>query len=190
MSKSFLIALSACLAVTGCQSFRTSPIWKKIVHARIELPREGDTSKEYAMGLHRELTAGGIEHKVVTYQYRDHTRLRDEVTTERSVVIYRDDTKVKYPWWLKDQTSNRPVWLPNGSVEQQLRFYIGREVQVVETGHEAGGDGKEIAHLHQPVEKHTASSKKHTASSKKHTASSKKHAASSKGPRRTLRLPN
>ena len=166
--------------MTGCQSFRTSPIWKKIVHARIDLPRDGDTSKRYASGLHRELTAAGIEHKVVTYQYRYHTRLRDEVTTERTAVIYRDDTKVKYPWWLKDQSSNRPVWLPNGSVEQQLRFYIGREVQVVETGHETGGDGKEIIHVHRHVKKHTASSKSHSASSKKHAASSKKRATSKK----------
>ena len=180
MSKSFLFALSACLAMTGCQSFRTSPIWKKIVHARIELPREGDTSKRYAMDLHGKLTADGIEHKVVTYQYRHHTRRGDEVPVERSVVIYRDDTKAKYPWWLKDHSSNRPVWLPNGSVEEQLRFYSGREVQIVESGHRAGGDGKEIAHLPQPVEKQITSSKKHTASSKKQTASSKKQTASSK----------
>ena len=180
MSKTLLFALSACLALTGCQSFRTSPIWKTIVHTHIVLPRDGDSSKLYAAEFHRELTAARIEHKVVTYQYRYNVGMRDEATATRTAVIYRDDTNPTYPWWLKDEVSNRPVWLPNGSVEQQIRFCIGREVQIVDAGHNAGGDGKEIIHSHPHAKKHVASSKTHTESSKKHIASSKKHTASSK----------
>ena len=186
MSKNLLFALSACLALTGCQSFRISPIWKKIVHTQIALPPGGDSSKQYAEGLSHELTADRIEHKVVTYQYRYDTRRRDELTTERTAVIYRDDTNPKYPWWLKDESSNRAVWLPNGSLEQQLHFYIGREIQIVDAGHDAGGEGKEIVQPRPHVTKHAATSKKQTASSKKHTASSKKHTASSKKKRKTV----
>ena len=32
------------------------------------------------------------------------------------------------------------MWLPNGSVEQQIEFYVGRDVEI--TG---GGDGKQVA---------------------------------------------
>ena len=139
------------------------------MHTHIALPRDGDTSKLYAAGLHRELTADRIEHKVVIFRYRYNTRLRDEVTTERTAVIYRDDANPKYPWWLKDESSHRTVWLPNGSVEQQLRFYIGREVQIVD----GGGDGKEIVQPRAHAKKHAGHVKKHTASSKKHLTSSK-----------------
>lgn len=144
MSKKLLIALCPCLLLMGCQISRKSPAWDKVVNTRIALPREGDNSVRYAEGLHRELKADRIEHKIVTYQYRYHSRLRDDSTAERTAVIYRDDTNPKYPWWLKDQTSNRPVWLPNGSTEQQLRFYIGREVALIDAGRGSGGEGKEI----------------------------------------------
>ena len=139
MSKPLALCLATCVALTGCHVFHKSPVWKKVVSTRIALPPEGDASKIYAEGLHRELLAGGIEHKVVTYQYRYRSRLRHDATAERTVVIYRDDTNPKYPWWLKDESSGRPLWLPNGSVEQQLRFYVGRDVEVV-----SAGDGKEL----------------------------------------------
>ena len=145
MSKTISIAVSACLVLTGCQMFRKSPTWDKAVHTRIALPVEGDSSKQYADGLHREFKADRVEHKVVTYQYRYSSRLRDDATAERTAVIYRDETNPKYPWWLKDETSNRPVWLPNGSVEQQLRFYIGRDVEIIDPGHGNGIEDKQIA---------------------------------------------
>ena len=144
MSKPLALSIAACLALTGCQVFRKSPTWDKVVRTCIDLPREGETSKIYAEGLHRELHADRIEHKVVTYQYRYRSRLREDATAERTAVIYRDDTNPKYPWWLKDETSGRPRWLPNGSVEQQVRFYVGRDVQIVDPGH-LSGDGKQVA---------------------------------------------
>ena len=144
MSKLLPIAVCACLVLTGCQMFHKSPTWDKAVHTRIAVSGEDDASKQYADGLHREFKAGRIEHRVVTYQYRYSSRLRDDATAERTAVIYRDETNPKYPWWLKDQTSNRPVWLPNGSVEQQLRFYIGREVEIVDPARGYGGGDKQI----------------------------------------------
>ena len=139
MSKSLTLSIAACVALTGCQIVHQSPTWKKVVSTRITLPREGDTSKIYAEGLHRELLAAGIEHKVVTYEYTYRANLRSEATGERTVVIYRDDVNPKYPWWVKDERRGRPLWLPNGSVEEQLEFYAGRDVEIVSTS-----DGKQI----------------------------------------------
>ena len=144
MSKPLSIALCACLVFTGCQIFRKSPTWDKAVSTRISVPREGDPSKQYADGLHREFKAGRIAHKVVTYQYRYSSRLRQDATAERTAVIYRDDANPKYPYWLKDETSNRPVWLPNGDTAQQLRFYVGRDVEIVDAGRGYGGGNKEV----------------------------------------------
>ena len=142
MSKTLPFALCACLLLTGCQMFRTSPLWNKVVHTRLVLPRLGGGSERYAEGLHREFKAERLPHRVVTYRYR--SRLRDDTTAERTAVIYRDDSNPKYPWWLKDQTSNRPVWLPNGSTEQQLHFYLGRSVEIVDAGRGMGGEDKQI----------------------------------------------
>ena len=160
MSKPLSIALAACLAFTGCQMFRKSPTWAKAVDTRIALPAVGDISKEYAAGLHRAFKADHISHKVVTYQYRYSSRLREDASAERTAIIYRDDTNPTYPYWLKDETSNRPVWLPNGSVEQQLRFYIGRDVQVLDPA-SGSGDGKEMVAPRAHGKKHAASKKKH-----------------------------
>ena len=166
MSKTVSLALTACLALTGCQMFRKSPTWTKVVHTRIAVPAEGDISKAYAAGLHRELKADRIAHQVVTYQYRYRSRLRDDATAERTAVIYRDDTNPAYPFWLKDETSNRPVWLPNGSAEQQIRFYVGREVQVLDPD-PSHGDGKEMSAPHVHGKKHAASKKKNAKKKKK-----------------------
>lgn len=156
MSKTLSFALSACLALTGCQIFHKSPTWNKVVHTRISVPLEGDMSKPYASALHRELKADRIEHKVVTYQFRFRSPLRDDVTMERTAVIYRDETNPKYPWWLKDETSHRPVWLPNGSTQQQIRFYIGHDVEVISPDR----DDKEFSKPEHHAKKHVASKKK------------------------------
>ena len=140
MSKPLTFSIAACAVLAGCQIFQPSPTWKKVVNLRVALPREGDASKIYAEALDRELTANGVEHKIVTYQYRYRSRLSDAATAEHTAVIYRDDANPKYPWWLKDERRGRPLWLPNGSVEQQLEFYVGRDVEI--TG---GGDGKQVA---------------------------------------------
>ena len=144
MSKPLALSIAACLAFTGCSVFHKSPAWARVVGTRISLAREGDVSRAYADGLHRELKAGRIKHKVVTYQYNYRSRLREDATAERTAVLYRDDAHPKYPWWLKDETSGRPLWLPNGSLEQQLRFYVGRDVEIVDPGRMSGGDGKRI----------------------------------------------
>ena len=151
MLKPIALSIAACLAFTGCSVFHKSPTWATVVRTRIALPREGDASQAYAEGLHRELKAARIEHKVVTYQYHYVSRLRGDATVERTAVLYRDDTHPKYPWWLKDESSGRPLWLPNGSVEQQLRFYVGRDVEIVDPGRMSGG--KQVVAISYPSQK-------------------------------------
>ena len=155
MSKPLAFSIAACLAFTGCSVFHQSPVWATVVRARIPVPRDGDGSRAYAEGLHRELKADRIEHKVVTYQYHYRSRLREDATAERTAVLYRDDTHPKYPWWLKDETSGRPLWLPNGSLEQQLRFYVHRDVEIVNPGH-VSGDNKRVVTLSRARGKHRA----------------------------------
>ncbi len=157
MSKSLFLPILACFAFTGCALFQKSPTWDKVVRSRIDVPREGDTSRIYAEGLHHELKAARIEHKVVTYQYRYRSRLRDDAISERTAVIYRDDSNPTYPWWIKDERSGRPTWLPNAGTQQQIRFYVGRDVEIV--GPE---DGKQIAppERHRHHAKNNASSKR------------------------------
>ncbi len=140
MSKPLALSIVACAVLAGCQIFQPSPTWKKVVNLRVPLPRDGDASKIYAAALDRELTASGVEHKVVTYQYHYRSRVSDDATAEYTAVIYRDGANPKYPWWLKDERHGRPLWLPNGSIEQQIEFYVGRDVEI--TG---GGDGKAVA---------------------------------------------
>ena len=145
MSKSLSLPILACFAFTGCSLFQKSPTWDKVVRTRIDVPREGDTSRIYAEGLHHELKAARVEHKVVTYQYRYRSRLRDDAIAERTAVIYRDDSNAKYPWWIKDERSGRPTWLPNAGTQQQIHFYVGRDVEIV-----GPDDGKQVA----PPESH------------------------------------
>lgn len=160
MLKTITLSIAACLAFTGCQVFQKSPTWGKVVRTHFALPRGSDTSRAYSGELHRELNAHHIENKVVTYQYRYTTRLRDYATAERTAVLYRDTTHSKYQWWLKDDTSNRPRWLPNGSLAQQVRFYMGREVEIVDPGHASGGDGKEVVHKQGHAKKKAKAHKK------------------------------
>ena len=155
MKKLPSIALAACLGLTGCQVFHTSRIWSKVVHSDIEASETGDVSKSYAEALHRELAAGGIEHKVVTYQYHYRSRLREDATAQRSAVIYRDDSNPTYPWWLMDESHGRPTWLPNGEVAAQLRFYIHRDAEIVDTKATPANTGRRIITRHHKHSVHT-----------------------------------
>jgi hypothetical protein len=150
MSKPIAVSILACFTLTGCTLFQKSPTWDKVVRTRVSLPRDGDASRIYAEGLHHELKAAGVEHKVVKYQYRFRSRLREGGIAEATAVIYRDDSNAAYPWWIKDQRSGRPTWLPNGSVQQQVRFYVGRDVEIIGPESGSGGGEKRIVRTEAP----------------------------------------
>ena len=104
--------------------------------------REPDPSSSYAEKLHRVLLDEGVEHIVVTYQYHYYTHQYEEALGTRTAVVYRDDADSRYPWWLKDERTANPIWLPNGDLDKQLSFYCHRKAEVIEkTVYPARGSG-------------------------------------------------
>jgi hypothetical protein len=91
-----------------------------------------DSSQAYIEKLQRVLSADKIEHKVVTYQYRYETRLRDEAVGTGVAVIYKDNSDPANPWWIMNDRLRKPVWLPGQNVDQQVSFYLQRTAQVIE----------------------------------------------------------
>ena len=148
MQKPLALFVAVCLGLTGCQVFQKSQTWEKVVRVRPgETTKDPDPSTAYAAKLHRALADHGVEHKVVTYQYRYLTHLREEAVGTRTAVIYRDATNSKYPWWLKDDRLGRPVWLPNGELNKQIAFYIRREAEVLDQKNYSGGGASNKAVL-------------------------------------------
>jgi hypothetical protein len=156
MQKPLALSIAACLALTGCNAFRKSETWSQAVKVRpAETTLDPDPSNAYAAKLHNAFTAQGVEHKVVVFQYEYTTRHYEKAVGTRTAVIYRDDSNPAYPWWLKDDRLNNPFWLPNGSLDKQVSFYIRRKAQVIEVKEypARGGSGKTSLTLAQPAPK-------------------------------------
>jgi hypothetical protein len=138
MLKPLSLSLAVAVTLTGCAAFRKSQTWEKVVENRSDriAARGGDYTNE----LHKVLTSDNVEHKVVTYEYRYRTRLREEAVDTRTAVIYRDATTPNYPWWIMDEHLSTPRWLPNGEVDRQVQFFIGAPAQVL-TRQDFPGDG-------------------------------------------------
>jgi hypothetical protein len=134
--------LALCLLFGGCQTFRKSATWETVVNTRIDTRGAADPSRAYAEGLHDVLVARGVEHKIVTYRYHYRSRTHDAAVAERSAIIYRDETYPKHPWWLKDESIGRPIWLPDGNLDKQVQSYARREVEIVSWEEYLGSDGK------------------------------------------------
>ena len=148
MQKPLALSIAACLGLAGCNVFQKSETWNQATKVRPgETATDPDPSHAYASKLHAALAERGIEHKVVVYQYRYTTRLREEAVGTRTAVIYRDNSKPNYPWWLKDDRLNNPFWLPNGSLDKQISFYVRRHAEGIETKDypAQGGSGKAVA---------------------------------------------
>ncbi len=138
-----LLLLPICLFLAGCTVFRSSRTWETVVRTRPDLSGAADPSAAYAEHLHRVLKARGVEHRVVTYEFRYTSRFREEAIGTRTAVLYRDDTHPTHPWWLADERLARPKWLPNGSVEGQVSFAARHHADVVSIRDYAGSrDGK------------------------------------------------
>lgn len=133
------LSLTACLVLAGCGGLRRSPAWEAVVTARIDSHDDAG----YAEQLSGVLRDAGIEHKVVTYEFRYRTRLRDEAIETRTSLLYRDGGSARHPWWLVDAHTNNPVWLPGEDLDRQLEFHLHRPATVVSVdGSPAGGEGK------------------------------------------------
>jgi len=133
MQKPFALFIAVCFCLTSCQVFEKSEIWENVTHVRPgDSIRDPDPSASYAEKLHRALLEQGVEHIVVTYQYHYFTHQRDEAVETRTAIVYRDNADQNYPWWLKDDRTSTPIWLPNGELAKQISFYIRRTAQVIE----------------------------------------------------------
>ena len=141
MHKTISLTLAVCVTLTGCSVFKKSQTWEKVTKAKPDLRGEGDPSKAYASQLHRELAKDNVEHKVVTYQYRYKTRLREEAVGVRTAVVYKDKTNPNNPWWITDERLGKPVWLPNGQLDKQVGFYLRRDAEIVEQHDFTSPDG-------------------------------------------------
>jgi len=128
----FAAASLALLAVglCGCEVLRTSGTWKRVNEIQVAGKGVNDQSRSYADELHRRLAAVGIPNKVVTFRYS--TRDVGLRVFTRSVVIYKDKATPACPYWLAGNMISTPIWLPNGSVEEQIRFATGRAAEIVE----------------------------------------------------------
>ncbi len=157
MQKPLALSIAVCLAFTGCQVFEKSETWETVMHVRPgDTIREADPSSSYADKLHRVLLEQGVEHYVVTYQYHYYTHQYEEAVGTRTAVIYRDNVNPSYPWWLKDDRTETPLWLPNGDMDHQVSFYARRKAEVIEKkfypAH--GGSGKASVALAHPAPHH------------------------------------
>ena len=145
MPKIISLSLAAGLTLTGCSVFKKSQTWEKVTQAKPDVRAEADPSKAYASQLHRELAKDNVEHKVVTYQYRYRTRLREDAVGVRTAVVYKDNTDPNNPWWIMDERLGKPVWLPNDQLDKQVAFYLRRDAEIVEQHDFTSGDaGNEI----------------------------------------------
>lgn len=137
------LSLAACLVFTGCGALHRSPTWETVISTRVDTRDSGDPSATYAEQMSGVLKSSNVEHKVVTYEFRYRTRLREDAMDTRTAVLYRDDAGGRNPWWLVDNVSRTPVWLPGENVEKQLEFYLHRPATVLTVnGVSASGDGK------------------------------------------------
>ena len=153
MQTSHSLALAACLTLAACEGSKQKTTWEKVTETRADkTAKSADRSEAYADKLHKVLKADNVEHKVVTYQYRYKTRMREEAVGTNTAVIYKDDSNPENPWWLMDARLGKPVWLPGQDVNKQVAFYLRRNAEVVEQK-EFIGDGPQATDT--MVAKHT-----------------------------------
>ena len=154
MLKPLALSVAVCFCFTSCQVFEKSELWENVTQVRPgDSIRDPDPSSSYADKLHRVLLEQGVEHIVVVYQYHYFTHQRDEAVGTRTAIVYRDNVDERYPWWLKDDLTSTPVWLPNGELAKQISFYIRREAEVIEKKEypARGGSGKTGLALFRPA---------------------------------------
>jgi hypothetical protein len=147
MPKLFPLSVALCLSLTGCQVFEKSKTWDTVVSVRPgDSFRQADPSAYYAEKLHQVLLKEGVEHCVVTYQYHYYTHHYEEAVGKRTAIVYRAETDGRHPWWLKDDQTATPFWLPDSDLDAQISFYCRRKAEVLEKKHyPAHSSGKEVA---------------------------------------------
>ena len=127
----WLGTLSALALFTGCEAFKASPAWSAATSLRIEGRGDYTKSEAYAKNASGELAQRGIRNKIVTFRYTVEDGSQGVAAITRSCVIYRDESRPKYPWWMIDNMTRVPIWLPNGSVAEQVHFATRHDSEIV-----------------------------------------------------------
>ena len=142
MNKPHSLALAVCLTLAACEGSKQKTTWQKVIETKPDKATAANTDRgeAYTDKLHKLLTTEKVEHKVVTYQYRYQTRMRDEAVGTLQAVLYKDNSDPHNPWWLMDERLGKPVWLPGEDVNKQVGFYLRRTAQVVEQKQFTGGE--------------------------------------------------
>jgi hypothetical protein len=140
MHKSLFISLAFLVVLPGCSAFKKSQTWQQVVDNRADrLAAAGKAG--YPDKLHAVLAAQNVEHKIVTYQYRYKTRLREEAIGTGKAVLYRDTTTPESPWWAMDENTGFPVWVPNKSLDRQVSFFLRHDAEILAQQDFSGGSG-------------------------------------------------
>lgn len=145
MKKPYTLALAVGLTLAACEGSKQKTTWQKVTETRPDKVAAADPGEAYTNKLHKVLAADKVEHKVVTYQYRYQTRMRDEAVGTHSAVLYKDNSDPHNPWWLMDERLGKPVWLPGEDVNKQVAFYLRRNAQVLEEKQFTGGEPQAAA---------------------------------------------
>ena len=140
MKKTYSLVLAVTFTLAACEGSKQKTTWQKVTETRPDKVAAADPGEAYTAKLHKLLTADKVEHKVVTYQYRYQTRMREEAVGTHQAVIYKDNSDPANPWWLMDERLGKPVWLPGQDVNKQVAFYLRRNAQVVEQKEFTGGE--------------------------------------------------
>jgi hypothetical protein len=141
MQKSLCLALTVGFTLSACTGSKPKTTWQKVTETRPDKVASGeDASQAYVEKLQKVLAADKVEHRVVTYQYRYETRLRDEAVGTGVAVLYKDNSDPANPWWLMSDRLHKPVWLPGQDMNNQVSFYLRRTAQVIEHRDYIGGE--------------------------------------------------
>lgn len=137
MNKPCSLALAMCLTLTACNGSKQKSTWQKVRETK---PDKVEATADPSAAYTKKLNEHKVEHKVVTYHYRYKTRLREDAVGTHSAVIYKDNSDPENPWWLVNERTGKPVWLPGQDLNQQVSFYLRRKAEVTEEKVFSGGE--------------------------------------------------
>jgi hypothetical protein len=135
------VASLVAIVFAGCSG---SPTWKRVTSVRVDPQSAADPSTAYAEEVSAVLKTAGVEHKVVTYQFRYRTALREDAITTRTAVVYRDGSDSGNPWWLAEHRLRLPKWLPGNDLGRQITFHVHGPAEVLTIDGDEKNDGKKV----------------------------------------------
>ncbi|MCE9609282.1 MAG: hypothetical protein K8R23_03545 [Chthoniobacter sp.] len=141
MNKPSSLTLAVCFALAACTPAKQKSAWQQVRETKPDkVAANSDPTEAYRTKLHKVLAENKVEHKLVTYQYRYKTRMREDALGTQTAVIYKDNSDPENPWWLVNERTGRPVWLPGQDVNKQVAFYLRRKAEVLEQKEFSGGE--------------------------------------------------